>query len=163
MIKFFSNLFAAQSNARRIAALEADLKLVLDYASGKGVGTICTVAQAELLRPISAHFGRIRTYAHDELKKVAELRKPIAHLTDDALAVLRHMNDDIGHTFSTLAERTGRTAKQVSAIVRSLAADGIAKLVPLFSDEDSTMRGRGYVLTEKGVNAQRVAQAFPKP
>lgn len=73
-------------------------------------------------------------------------------LTDDQVAVLLEMHEEIGNTAATLARWTGLPHRRVVNARRELADNGLAIFGPLYADggESNRLAGRGYVLTPAG-------------
>ncbi len=78
-------------------------------------------------------------------------------LTAAELAVVMEMGADIAYSAASIAADlnfsdpdAGWTPKGVNRIHRSLKAKGYATLGYLTSDDDSSLRGRGYWLTDAG-------------
>jgi len=71
-------------------------------------------------------------------------------LTDAQKAVLLAMDPDYGWPFDSLAERTDLKVAEIRRIVRDFYKRHLACYGPLYSDDDSSLRGRGYWLSRTG-------------
>lgn len=77
-----------------------------------------------------------------------------ADLSEDERAVISRMtNGEWVYPMATIAADVCQPVRQVREIIRGFAADGLAELAPLMS-EDGEVRGRGYYLTRDGLGVQ---------
>src|SRR5688572_26197402 len=67
------------------------------------------------------------------------------------LAVLDAMRTDWATDSDAMASACNCTREEVLAVCRALRAMGLAEYGSLYSDDDTTVRGRGYWLNKKGV------------
>lgn len=161
MINWMRNIFNAQLNARAVPALENKLSATLMLATGGRLSS--PFSSGEFIADMIAE-SRNSVYKNGEkaghMKAVAEQqrRKPIATMSRDELSVLKAMTDgEFCPSFAGIAAVTLLPEKDVREIVRGFKRDGFATMGPL-TDDEGKMRGRGYYLTAKGLEAQSVAR-----
>lgn len=141
MLKFFANLFAAQRNAKALSDLEGKFRNVVSHATAGNTSDI-----TRPLNDIAVTISSVRNdvWQHAQESKVKEL------LHDLERKLLAELQGEYAYPIKVIAERIGAVEGDVRAVMRTFAIKGLAVIAPLYSEDEGTFRGRGYLLTADG-------------
>ena len=71
--------------------------------------------------------------------------------------VTEYLNEEVWIGYTNIYRWSGVPMRRVKEIIRNFKNRGIVRLVPLFDEDTNMLRGRGYILTDKGVGYRLAA------
>lgn len=162
MFKFFSNILAAQRNARALDYLEFKTSAIVRHATEGAIPwTGHKLPLDTILKAIHSHFSRLETAAFSEGAEHKEkaLAGDILHSMHEAeRKVLVGLDDEVGHKLGDIAAESGLALNDVRTLAKGLAIKGLAYYGPLVDLEHGTPKGSGYLLTGEGARLKARAR-----